>query len=279
MSKFEHAIPAILDRYGLAGQTIARPGGKVCHTFFTADAVVKIPRERFIPTARREAVAAQAALAAGIKAAPLIALDERGDLVERPFTVWRFLEGEHPGAASPVWREVGREVARLHDLVQGPGHLKTRVDLAPLAYLENPAVRTFLAGKAVWGDVTAWAQRLAASRSWSGPQWFLHGDVHALNVLTTPLGELIALLDWGDAGWGDPAYDLARAPCPAFPAVLEGYESVAGQVLGEHVRGRILGLRLARILRWASGTGEERGDLEALMAFTKSGPQAWRRYG
>ena len=56
---------------------------------------------------------------------------------------------------------------------------------------------------------------------------FLHNDIHAMNVMYARDGPLLALLDWGDTGWGDPALELAQVPLGAAPFVLQGYESEA----------------------------------------------------
>jgi Ser/Thr protein kinase RdoA (MazF antagonist) len=60
------------------------------------------------------------------------------------------------------------------------------------------------------------------------PERFLHGDVQATNVMVRPASrEYLALIDWGGAGWGDPAHDLAGFPLRAVPWVLAGYREVA----------------------------------------------------
>jgi aminoglycoside phosphotransferase (APT) family kinase protein len=51
-----------------------------------------------------------------------------------------------------------------------------------------------------------WARALAAPID-GGPVW-LHGDLHAKNVLTAG-GQISAVIDWGDMCAGDPATDLA----------------------------------------------------------------------
>lgn len=46
---------------------------------------------------------------------------------------------------------------------------------------------------------------------WSGPPLWLHGDLHAANLVLTPQGRLVGVLDFGDLTAGDPATDLAAA--------------------------------------------------------------------
>ncbi len=52
-----------------------------------------------------------------------------------------------------------------------------------------------------------WASALAAPVA-SEARW-LHGDLHAQNVLVDGAGNITAVIDWGDITGGDPATDLA----------------------------------------------------------------------
>jgi aminoglycoside phosphotransferase (APT) family kinase protein len=56
---------------------------------------------------------------------------------------------------------------------------------------------------------TLWQKALSA-RVWTGGPVWLHGDLHAANILVRD-GELAAVLDFGDICSGDPATDLATA--------------------------------------------------------------------
>ncbi|MDX2685895.1 phosphotransferase [Streptomyces scabiei] len=67
-----------------------------------------------------------------------------------------------------------------------------------LGLIQNPdAVR------AVWEDA-------AAAPAWTGPRLWLHGDLHAANILTRE-GTFCGVIDFGDLCAGDPACDLAAA--------------------------------------------------------------------
>ena len=77
---------------------------------------------------------------------------------------------------------------------------------------------------------------------------FLHSDVHAMNIMCTPDDELLALIDWGDAGWGDPTFDFRQIPFSAIPYVLEGYRELAPDLLGETFIQRFVWDKLADVL-------------------------------
>jgi hypothetical protein len=51
----------------------------------------------------------------------------------------------------------------------------------------------------------------------------------------TAQGELLAVIDRGDAGWGDPALDFDAIPLEFVPAVLEDYSGNT-ESLGEYPR-------------------------------------------
>ncbi|MEY2447646.1 MAG: hypothetical protein QOH79_1122 [Acidimicrobiaceae bacterium] len=76
--------------------------------------------------------------------------------------------------------------------------------------------------------VRCWSE-LAATRPWSGPPLWLHGDLHPANVLVDN-GRLSAVIDFGDITVGDPATDLAVAwmllPVEARPA----FRAAAGAI-------------------------------------------------
>lgn len=53
-------------------------------------------------------------------------------------------------------------------------------------------------------------------------------------------GEYAAIIDWGDAGWDDPALDFAYIPLRAVPAALGGYREVAALDGDDGAEARIL---------------------------------------
>ena len=55
-----------------------------------------------------------------------------------------------------------------------------------------------------------WADALAAP-PWRGTAVWLHGDLHAANILLDEGGHLAGVIDFGDLGAGDPAVDYAAA--------------------------------------------------------------------
>lgn len=59
----------------------------------------------------------------------------------------------------------------------------------------------------------------------------------------------LALLDWGAATWGDPAWDFAGVPLRAVPFMLEGHREIAPLDDDETAEARVLWRRL-QIALW-----------------------------
>ena len=74
----------------------------------------------------------------------------------------------------------------------------------------------------------AWLAQVEPALAREPTPRFVHDDLHEKNLMATPGGALLALIDWGDAGWGDPALDFASMPLAAVQFALEGYGAVDG---------------------------------------------------
>jgi Ser/Thr protein kinase RdoA (MazF antagonist) len=142
-----------------------------------------------------------------------------------------------PWACRDTWREVGRELARLHHRVRSCPD--------PKGWLDRPLRRFDLAERVEAQAAAGRLDHLVATRlhreierlqpvlDEPPPVCFCHWDVHAMNVMCARSGSLVALIDWGDAGWADPALDLATVPVVARPFVLSGHRDEAPGLLGE----------------------------------------------
>ena len=245
-----HLEPALIDamfaRHGVSGAWEPLPTTGVANRIFaTADVVLRVATDHpdAVVDARTESVAAPVARAAGVLTPRMIAFDDTRTLVDRPFSLWERVNGETLGLASlppraiaDVWHQVGRELAKLHDRV--------RECADPSGYLDQPArdqdvdaaLTRLVAARTVGDDV---ADRIAALanelRAFAAERFdprFIHDDVHPMNIMCSKSGELVALLDWGDAGWGDPALDFAAMPFDAIGPALQGYAAEAAGSIG-----------------------------------------------
>ncbi len=247
-------LATIARRHGVSPDAITRlPEVGIFNAIFQMadDLVLRIPRHHpaFIAAAHREAVAVHAARSAEVRTPALVAFDDSLELLPVPFSVYERVRGENlgllglePAQAAGAWRDLGRDLARLHSRTKPDG---------PVASLEGeslPDPRPWPAALERDGYLSAsearwlsnWLDRLAPATE-GAPRCFLHGDIQATNVMVTPgAHEYLALLDWGNAGWGDPAQDFAGVPLRAVPFMLEGYREISPVPGDETAEARIL---------------------------------------
>ena len=278
-------IDAILRHHGIPGPWHPLTATGLANTIYaTHDVVVRIATDHAeaVEDARTESVAAPVARAAGLPVPRLIAFDQSGTIVNRPYSIWERIHGETLGLVSDesclpqVWRAVGIELARLHHGV--------RECPDPEGWLDQPDREHDLHGRLATLTSTAsidpfaaveiqrWIDALTRALAETTPHYFLHNDIHDMNVMCSKDGALLAVIDWGDAGWGDPALEFAQMPLAGVPYALAGYESEAPGQLGEHAEARILWDKLEQVFdEWP----HER-PLDELRRFVCDGDRRWR---
>jgi aminoglycoside phosphotransferase (APT) family kinase protein len=252
-------VDAILAAHGFSGAwTPLGPTGVANRIYATADVVLRVATDHpdAESDARTESVAAPAARDAGIRTPRLLAFDDSRTLIDRPFSIWERIHGETLGRTAldagqrrNVWCEVGQELAKLHDRVRAcpdpcgyldaPGY---ELDLMPtVARLVDVGAATSGVAHEVRRLIDDLGPHVSVTR---GERYFVHNDLHEMNVMCTRAGGLLALIDWGDAGWGDPALDFVGAPLQMTTAVFEGYGLMNRVRLGSCPEARIVWAKL-----------------------------------
>jgi aminoglycoside phosphotransferase (APT) family kinase protein len=254
MTPTPNLVDAMFGRYGIAGPwRPLRSTGLANHVYATDEVVLRVATDHpdGVADARTESVAAPVAHAAGVLTPRLIAFDDSRTIVDRPFSLWERVHGETLGLVhlnrrqfEDIWAQVGRELAKLHRRVSAcpdpDGYLdQPGRDLNPDLLLR----RLHDAGRV--DEETARAiEHLARELEPHVPARadarFIHNDIHPMNIMCSTDGALLAILDWGDAGWGDPALDFATIPLAAIPSALRGYESEAPGALGSFPEARVI---------------------------------------
>ncbi|HEV2091656.1 MAG TPA: aminoglycoside phosphotransferase family protein [Rubrobacter sp.] len=216
------------------------------------DLVLRVPRDHpaFVAAARKESVAVPAAKEAGVRTPAMISFDDARDLLPVPYSIFERVPGEtlglldlDPARAPGAWRDLGRDLARLHSGVpeDGPAaglELEAMPDPRPWPD-EISSEGYFTSTEARW--FSEWLDRLAPAALAPVRRRFLHGDSQATNVMVEAGSlEYLAVLDWGGSGWGDPAWDFAGVPLRVVPSMLEGYGEVAPPDGVETIEARIL---------------------------------------
>jgi aminoglycoside phosphotransferase (APT) family kinase protein len=276
-------IDAIFSQHGISGTWEQLPSTGIANWIYaTHDVVLRVATDHRdgIPDARTESVAAPAAYAAGILTPRMIAFDDTRTLVDRPFSLWERVHGATLGqialsddALLTIWRSVGRELARLHRLVTAcsdpQGYLDTPGDEPDTDRQIAMLVATGRLDATAAGDIAAACSELGQIAS--APEVaFTHGDVHRMNVMCDDGGRLLALIDWGDAGWSDPMHDFSSMPLEAIPSAIAGYEAETGEPLDNASRGRLIRVKVISALDHFVRHPDRPMDGDAIRRFVRS---------
>jgi len=247
-------IDKILEVCGISGPWEPLNATGVANRIYaTKDVVIRVAREHpeALRDARTESIAAPVAYAAGLSTPRLFVFDDSRELLDRPYSIWERVHGETLGLISSdphsmpnTWRQVGHQMALLHVNVKQFADPKKYLheperDLDLKSLLEK-LVSTDHFFKNLAKEISTLIAELQPAVLEQSEICFLHSDVKDMNIMCTSGDELLALIDWGDAGWGDPTFDFAQIPLLAIPYVLEGYREVAPYLLGGTLKERII---------------------------------------
>ncbi len=297
------ALAAIRIRSGLPdGPARQLPSLGITNTIYLLGegVILRVPRDhpRFIQTVYTEAIAAPIAHASGVRTPKLLVFDDTCDLLPVPYTLYERAPGvalgiacDDPAQAAEAWRALGRELARLHATVERRGRaveLELDDPPDPRVWAERLAVEGYItATEARW--LNGWLERLAPAALADVAPCFLHADTQATNVMVHPADlSFAALIDWGDARWGDPARDFIGMPPRAAPWVVQGYREARHDSALDGLEERIMWSDIALALRQlARGPAPEQSWAERpttrlldVLRFIYEGPvtdeAAWR---
>ena len=201
------------------------------------DLILRIPRNGpgEIASAYRERIAVPLARAAGVRTPELVHFDDTRSLLPVPFMVYDYVDGatlELLGlefeATPQVWRELGRDYARLHQSVtrtEENTHLEAPPFPSPQQLIDELSTRgvfTFRESNWLQGVIERLTPYVGTVET-----KFCHGDAQGTNVMVTPeTHDYLAVIDWGSVTWAGPAHEFKSLPMRAVPFVLEGYRSV-----------------------------------------------------
>jgi aminoglycoside phosphotransferase (APT) family kinase protein len=174
-----------------------------------------------------------------------------------------------PSAAGPAaWRAAGRVARQLHT-TPPPAWAAPVLDVREQTLAAEGAwlVDRGLASRAVVDRMAARAR--PALRPFEAT--FVHGDFQAAHVFVDG-DEVTGVIDWADAGLGDPLADLAvltAGHSEWLDAVLEGY----GVDVDREVIGGWWAVGKLRAVRWMVEHGfDAAGDIAELHRFAADGP-------
>lgn len=201
--------------------------------------VLRVPRDHpaAVGDTYTESVAAPVATAAKVRTPALLVFDDSRKILDVPYTVYERVDGQNFGLADTdvdanahVYREIGRQLSILHHSVENcpdpHGYLDQPCRLDPSEFLEQLGSAALLSASNIQWLNRVFRRLGPAVEEAKEFRRFLHNDALPTNVLVKD-GAFAALIDWNDAGWGDPALEFASLPSRAIPHALAGYREIA----------------------------------------------------
>jgi aminoglycoside phosphotransferase (APT) family kinase protein len=248
-------LEAISERHGLRVADVSRlrdVGIFNAIYLLGSEYVLRVPRDAppFVSAIRKESVAVPVARAAGVRTPALVAFDDSLEILSVPYAIYERVHGDTlglldlgPADTPEAWREVGRDLAKLHEGVSEDGptagfESEPLPDPRPMPD-ELASAGHFTSQEARW--LSQWLDLLAPLALAPVPGCFRHGDLQTTNIMVrSGSTEYLALIDWGACGWGDPAHDFAGIPLRAVPFMLAGYREIAPLPPDKTAEARIL---------------------------------------
>ncbi len=239
----DHAIVEMARHHRLSSHPVIRlPDTGIFNAIYLLgdEYVLRVPRRHPLHDRAlyHESIAVPLARRAGVRTPALLVYDDFYTVLPVPYTIYERVHGEtlghlelEPEETPAVWRDLGRDLARLHTGVDrdGPGATLGERDVLP-----DP--RQLAEGLASGGWITRsearwfvrWLDRIAPAATAPVEASFSHGDLQSTNVMVNSRSlHYAALLDWGSATWGDPAWDFGGVPLRAVPYLLEAHRSIS----------------------------------------------------
>lgn len=230
-------VERILEAYGLPTglATRSQVEGVANSVWFAGDYVVRVCKDvELLSDSYTESVAAPVAVAAGVLTPRMIAFDDSRQIVDSVFTIFERVEGEtlemtpHLSDPESFFFSLGESVRILHDrvkLVDDPNNF-----LDP-GWTPNVVETIHRNPRRVPDYISQWVKdnHRMFPTEYNGDQVFAHQDLHPCNILVRD-GRLASIIDWGDAGWSEPAVDLRYVPARYMESALKGYGDSPGLV-------------------------------------------------
>lgn len=168
------------------------------------------------------------------------------------WAIYRWIEGDIYGEGAiddevAAARTLAGFVRELHSIPVDPSAPKGGRD--PLAELDEETREAILTSE---GEIDAEAAMAIWERSLEAPAWdgapaWIHGDLLRPNLIARE-GRLVAVIDWGGAGVGDPATDVIPAWSVFGQAGRDEFRSALGVDDGMWARARGIELHQAVML-------------------------------
>lgn len=278
-------VTEVLARHGFRGRWRALPvAGVVNDVYATSDVVLRVATDHpdAVRDAYTESIAGPAAYRQGVATPALLAFDHSCTFIDRPYSIWERVKGNPVGACAlsfdqsvQLWYEVGGELAKLHRCVDHVDDPHGFLDRPRRAWnLERLLADLYQADRIDRANMVdyTWLGRSLEGDLKESDVCFLHNDLHPMNIMCAGSGNFQALIDWGDAGFGDAALDFRWIPIEKLSFALDGYGFQVPSRLSGSYRSRIVWDRLMTSLQEAlESRSHPLPSIEQLYAFVALG--------
>ena len=294
----DEQLQAIVEEHQLTldGPIEPMPSNGVVHSLWSlgSEYVLRVPKpeEMCLGDLRAEVVAIPVARAAGVRTPDLVAFDDSCTILGVPYAIVERVHGTDlsrlvadDDRLSDLYRQLGVQLATLHAAPAPDPHLWFRT---PGTWDVDALLDETVAAGMLDTNARQWFARVLEETTTHEPTprtCFLHDDVKPDNMMANERDELV-LIDWGDAGIGDPAHDLAGLRGDAIAQALVGYREIVGPRTDPTLEQRIVHLALCNALaglRRAPKTGPSwyrplAAVMADLLAFATDHPETWSRW-
>ncbi len=226
MHQFREAVWGILDQLGLGAESIAPAEiqGVANETWLCGRWVVRISKDpEYLEDLFTESVAVPAAMAAGVPTPRPVHFCLKPTDGRPPFSVFERVQAV-PLSSRTQLADPERFFSALGSALRTTHAIRSVAD--PGGYLDESwtlSAEELRADARRLGLLAEVEPLLRAATA--DPSVFVHQDLHADNLLVDER-ERPVLIDWGDAGFGDPAVDFRFIPAQYIGAALRGYGPV-----------------------------------------------------
>jgi len=217
-------VRRLCQKYGLPSTQLenGKHEGVVNEIWFAGDVVIRILKNPdYESDVWTETVAVPALLAKGIRTPKLLVFDADLDIVPRLVTIYERVPGvslskvEHLPDPEEFFWNLGSVIRSFHDGISSVEDPEKRLD--PAWFLDTEALAENLDKN---------FPKIDRTYDTTEPTVFCHQDLHADNIIVHE-GKLAAVIDWGDAGWGNRSVDLRFVPARYLKNALDGYGPIS----------------------------------------------------
>ncbi len=270
------------------------PSNGVVHALWALGSqyVLRVPKNETmcIGDLHAEVAAIPVAISSGVRTPALIAFDDARDIIDVPYTIVERVNGVDLSTLAPtdpvldgLYRQLGHQLAALHlSPLPAPHPWFREIERSGTDALLNDTLAAGLLGD----RAVAWFSSLLAELDHPDAELrFVHNDMKPDNLMADARGQLV-LIDWGDAGFADPASDFCTLPLAAIAQVLVGYHEVTGATADPGLEQRIVRLAIGNAiygLRRTARTGPSwyrplAANISDLLSFATDQPDTWQRW-